>query len=253
MAQPTDVGQHLSLGDVVAAIAALVAAFAGALFAYWFSRRDRAKGESAETRKILATLLPELWQQTDSVFLEIDGVGAAWLGRTHERLAAGARSGAPQAIAIDNRGPLPHRLFDQFFATVVAAELGTYLDAHYQRVKAHNDFLAKHPHECPVDDFREFVQRLCIILDGAVDLSEKIGAAGGGKAALNADNQRLYEHALSMDIPFRFSAALYRTRVEQLEALATGAPVLGDVPAILVQVPPELRRDWIRRVRKGLG
>lgn len=229
-------------------IVPLMVAILGAWLTYWFSKR----GDGNKINRQLASLLPELSEHVHLASLELDGVLVPWLGRQMGRGSYTSGAQGPP-IPIDNRGPMSHKNYDQFFADLTTSELGTRLDSHYDRVSSHNSFLKEHPSNCPPLEFPNFVKRLGLLLEGAFGLVEAIVAIKGITSVLSADQKATLEgmNANPTKQLFSIHAALWRTRVEELEAAERGERLDHPLPEILTGPTNEQRALWIRRVREG--
>lgn len=245
------------VGAVIGIAGVVIGAIMTTVGLYFVERKKSEIAAREEKFKLYALLLLELYNQQVGFSLDLDALLPAWLTRLDKVALSRPDALAPSSAVRELQKrtselhKAPHELYDEFFSSLVASGMGPTIYLHYSRVKAYNSGIRDHPNGFAMGDFADLVRGLGHMMEGSVEMINRIFSTKGFRQRLTVDHKLILESEDGRLKEYEFLAALCRTDLETLEKLEKGFAVHPSPPVVMIENPENLRKEWIRRAKLG--
>jgi len=221
--------------------AALLGAFIGGLTTYWAtSYQERGKQRKFELSLTSLTMM-ELFANLASAEYALDRVLPLWLKRKRD----GYEHGFSLDYSLENTSTLSSKIYDEYFKTLAATELGVLLIPHYKRQEGYNWYARKQPSTIPGASLRDYVSSLALIIEGGIDLVDRFNKMKGMRRLIAAHHRADLEHFESQRRRRKLMAALVRTDETAVWELINGNAVRKPIPVEVSEAPAAQLAVWV--------
>jgi hypothetical protein len=219
-------------------IAALLGAFVGGFMTYWATSRLEKRKQRKLELSLSSLVLLEVLDHLASLEFALDKVLPHWLKRN--------RATYEKDYLLENTSILNAQIYNQFFGVLAATEFGPFLILHYKRLPEYNSCAEKQPVKIPFRDLSFYVQNLARLMDGGIDLSDRLRRLRGMRRLINPEFQAGFQLADEHRERRYLMAALCRTNQKEIENLIEGKPVSSGMPEAILKASHHKLKNWIQ-------